>query len=103
MSRTYVTTGAAKPAEAQPAAKRAMAKLAGGAPSAADALNVTLADVDGILHVTAAAPDLTQTARLKIRTIVEDLANETGAALGNVLLNGTLVLQPHNAIGRSLS
>lgn len=103
-AEAVVPTGEGKLEEAQPAAKRARAKLAGKAPSSADhALNVTVADVDGILHVTAAAPALTQTARLKIRTILEDLANETGAALGDVLLNGTLVLQPHNAIGRSLS
>lgn len=100
-----VTTGEANPAEAQPAAKRAMAKLASEAqtPSAAEPLNVTVANVDGILHVAAAAPNLTETARLKIRAIAEDLASETGAALGDVLLNGTLVMQPHNAIGRSLS
>jgi len=55
---------------------------------AAGQVSVAVSEKDGTLHVIAAAPGLSEEAKLKIRGIAEDIANDAGVTLGAFSLNG---------------
>ena len=59
-----------------------------------DSISVTVSETDGAMQVMAAAPDVTDLARLKIRAIAENIAGEIGVKLGEFSLNGATI--PHS-------
>ena len=71
------------------------------AKSSADPVSVAVAEADGMLHVIAAAPDLTEDAKLKIRNIAQDIAQAIGVKLGEFSLNGAKIKPFLKYFGRS--
>ena len=61
------------------------------AQAVSDEVSVTVSETEGVLQVIAAAPELTDTARTKIRSLADDIAKDIGVTLGEFSLNGTLL------------
>lgn len=71
--------------------------------SSSDDINVAVSETDGVVHVIAAASDVTDKTRAKIRGVAEGLANDAGLKLGSFVLNGATTLYSHKFFSRSLS
>jgi len=85
----------------EPGTKRAIFTAETRADPASGQVSVAVAEKDGAVHVIAAAPGLSDEARLKIRGIVEDLAADAGVALGEFSLNGATLPNSFITVRRS--
>jgi len=64
-------------------------------------VSVTVSESDGTLHVIAAASDLTEKDKLKIRSAAEEIAREADVRLGDFFLNGAALRQFPKSSDRS--
>lgn len=54
-------------------------------------VSLTLSEVDGVLNIAAAAPDLTENDRSILRRLTDDAAGDAGLPLGELRLNGVVI------------
>lgn len=64
-------------------------------------VSLAVAEKDGALHIAAAAPGITEDARLRLRKLAEDIARESGDVVGDFILNGHSLTEPSSS-ARSL-